>query len=217
MAGGYTSVFNGYGNTFYSYQVPRMSLGDAMFLAWVMTPSRPYYGYRSYGYYNHYQPRPYMSASSMASTRTTYQTTTRVAPIVKQAPPANYAQSAAVKMPSALAAKPVGAGLQGRASGMSDFKPVSPTANKPAATGFGAATKPAAPSSSWGSAKPSTPSYSPPPSKPASSGGGFFGGGSSKPSSGSSWGSSKPSSGGSSSWGSSRPSSGGSFGGSKRR
>ena len=202
VAGGYTSVVNGYDSMYYSYAVPRLSLGDALFIAWLATPSRGYYGYRNYGYYNHYQPRPYMSASSVSSTRTTYQTTTHVAPIVRQAPPASYAQKAAVKMPSTLAAKPVGAGLQGRAQGMSDFKPTNTNVPRPAATGFGGGSKPAAPSSSWGSSKPAAPSYSPPASKPSS--GGFFGGGSSKPSS-SGWGSSKPSSGGG--FGSSRPSS----------
>lgn len=217
VGGGYSSVFHGYNNAYYSYFVPRASFGDALFLAWMLTPSRPYYAYHPYGY--GWAPRRVYAPHVMTQTRTSYQTQTRVSPIQRVTPPANYAKAAAVKMPSSFASKPTGSGLNGTAGQMRDFK----VDNKPkqAGTAFGAPTaKPSVPaSSSWGSssaAKPSSSWGSAPAAKPSSSWGSAP---AARPSS--SWGSSSSAAKSSSSWGggsSSRSSSGGSsFGGGRRK
>ena len=198
VGGGYSSIFHGYHNSYYSYYVPRASFGDALFLAWMLTPSRPYYTYRPYSY--GWAPRPMYSPSVLHTTRTTSSVTreVRMAPVQKVVPPTNYAKTAAVKMPSSFATKPAGQGLSGTAGQMRDYK----GNNKPAQAGtaFGASRSVSVPA-------PSAP-------RPASSG---WGGGSSsaRPSGGSGWGggssASKPSSSG---WGggSSRAGSSGSSG-----
>ncbi|MCX6715198.1 MAG: hypothetical protein NTX72_05295 [Candidatus Uhrbacteria bacterium] len=201
VGGGYSSVFQGYNSSYYQYYVPRASFGDALFLAWMLTPSRPYYAYHPYGY--GWAPRRVYAPSVLTSTRTSSTITreVRMAPVQKAAPPANYAKAAAVKMPPSLASKPTGQGLSGTAGQMRDYK----VNNKPAQAGtaFGA-TKPAAlpapsspkpASSGWGGGGSAV--------KAPSSGGGWGGGSSSaKPSGGSGWGggssASKPASSG---WG----------------
>lgn len=201
----------------YQYYVPRASLGDALFLAWMLTPSRSYYYHAPYAYYPGWSSRRVMPMSQVTTMRTSYSTQMRVSPIQRAAPPAGYTGKIATKMPSSLASKPMGSGLSGTAGQMRDYK----VNNKPASTGtaFGATSKPSAPaSSSWGgssAAKPSSSWGSAPAAKPSSSWGSAP---ASRPSS--SWGGSsaaKPSSswGGSSSGrssfggGSSRSSSGG--------
>lgn len=205
VGGGYSSVFTGYNNAYYSYYVPRSSFSDALFLAWMLTPSRPYYMYHPYSY--GWAPRPLYSPSAWHTTRTTSTVTreVRMAPVQKVAPPANYGKTAAVKMPPALAARPAGQGLSGSAGQMRDYRVNTKPAQ--AGTAFGATSRPAA--------SPTPPSFTP---KPASSG---WGSGSSRMG-GSGWGSgsssARPS--GGSGWGSgssaSKPASSGWGGGSSR-
>jgi hypothetical protein len=162
VGGGYTSLVNGYDSVYYSYYVPRMSLGDALFLSWVLSP-RPIWAYRPYAYYGGWAPRPVLAPTVLRTTRTTYTTQTRVAPVAKAAPPANYASTAAVKAPSRFASPPKGTGLTGTAGQMRDYRV--DTGSKPAGTAFGAA-RPAAPSAvtrpstSWGGSSAARPSTS---------------------------------------------------------
>lgn len=220
VGGGYSSVFQGYNNAYYSYNVPRASFGDALFLAWMLTPSRPYYAYQPYGY--GWAPRRVYAPSVLHTTRTTSTVTreVRMSPVQKAAPPANYAKAAAVKMPPSLASKPTGAGLSGTAGQMRDYKVNTKPAQagtafgapKPAVFSAPAATKPA--SSGWGGGSSAM--------KAPSSGGGWGGGSSAaKPSGGSSWGggssASKPASSGWGGGGSRMGGSSSSFGGGRRK
>ncbi|MBI3073706.1 MAG: hypothetical protein HYY84_16470 [Deltaproteobacteria bacterium] len=160
VGGGYTSLVSGYDSVYYSYYVPRMSLGDALFLSWMLSP-RPLWVYRPYAYYGGWAPRPVLAAATLRTTRTTYTTQTRVAPVAKAAPPANYASTAAVKAPSRFAAPKAGTGLSGTAGKMRDYRV--DTGSKPSGTAFGA--RPAAPSavsrpSSFGGSSAARPSTS---------------------------------------------------------
>ena len=75
VEGGYPSYVNGYNSHYYSYHRPHrhgMSTGQAVFLMWLMMPSRSMYLHPV----PMYSPRPVYSRSALNTTRTTTRTTT---------------------------------------------------------------------------------------------------------------------------------------------
>jgi hypothetical protein len=164
VEGGYPTYVNGHSSHFYSYHTPYrhgMSMGDAVFLAWLMTPSRPLY----YNSYPVIVNRPVYNRSTLTSRRTATRTTTKVGPVKSTTRPNNYNVKSAQKTQSRM-----------KATQPSTFKKRNTTAPKQKATGFGATpptrstSKPKSkPKGTWGSSKPSRRSS---PSRSRSWGGG---------------------------------------------
>lgn|GEM_PF-1918990 len=144
VSGGYPSYANGHDNYYYSYRQPYrhggMSVGQALFLAWLFTPSRPifYRGYRP----AYFVRRPVYSRSMLSSRRSTYRTTSRVSPVRRQARPKGYSISSASKGKSKFAsgkskvAKPTS--FSSRSGSMKSFGKRDTSKTKKSASGFGA-------------------------------------------------------------------------------
>lgn len=207
VEGGYPSYVDGHHHHYYSYHHRHgLSVGEALFIAWLFTPSRPLF-YRPYSM-GFYSPRPVYSSSSLASTRTSYRTSKSVGPVQKSARPASYKIASAQKAPSKWRqqATAKGGSLSSKRGSMKGFEARDSSKAKKSATGFGASKSSSG--SAWGGKK--------------SSGSSVWGG--SSGSSGSKKSSFGGSSGSKSSWGSSsgsrsgsRSSSRSSFGGRRRR
>lgn len=143
VEGGYPTYVSGHDSHFYSYHAPRsgISVGEAMFLMWLMSPGR--------GMYVHpvpvYTPRSVYSRSALNNRRTATRTTTKVSPVPKTTRPSTYSVKSAQKTQSKL-----------KAQKASTFQKRDSSKTKQNASGFGA-TKKAAPQkkSGWGSSKPS--------------------------------------------------------------
>jgi hypothetical protein len=102
-------------------------MADALFASWLFMPSRPYYvSYAPAGYA--YRSR--VPASTFSQTRTTYQTTTRISPVVAAPRPASFSP------PAAPAPRPAAATVAQASQGTTAFR--ADARAKPAATGFGA-------------------------------------------------------------------------------
>ena len=152
VEGAYPNYVRGYDNHYYSYHTPHhhgLTTGEAIFLMWLMTPSRGMY-VRPVPMY---QPRPVYSSSQLQTTRATTRTTTKVSPIKRAKRPDSYQVKSAQKTQSRL-----------KKQQASQFKKRDANRAKPKATGWGAkpsnqkpkATKPAPKRrSGWGSSKPS--------------------------------------------------------------
>lgn len=148
VSGGYPDYVAGHDTHHYHYSHAHhgMSFGQALFLAYMFSP-RPMY-YRPYGTFA-YSPRPYMSASQRSTARSTYRstTTTKVAPVKKQAKPANYkSPKSASKTKSrfnsgAIKGKPGDKSLSSRKGQTTNYKQRSSSQPKKKATGFGGGNK----------------------------------------------------------------------------
>ncbi len=85
ISGGYPDYVSGYDSHYYHTRHSGMSMGDAIFLSWLLTPSRPlYYGY-GWGYYDSwyyggggYYSRPVQNITVINSTRSSYGTSTGI-------------------------------------------------------------------------------------------------------------------------------------------
>ena len=99
VQGAYPEYVGGYQDNYYSYRRP-MSMGDAMFYAWLFQPHRPRYyhpwGGGYYGGMGYMRPHPVMGRSELRTTRTTTRST--VSPVAKAKRPDTYkAKSAGAK------------------------------------------------------------------------------------------------------------------------
>ena len=101
VQGGYPSYVQGGHSHYYSYRRPGLSFGEAMFLAWMFTPSRSHY-YRPVPMFT---PRPVLGSSTLVNTRTTTRTTTKVGPVKNSSKPNSYKVKSAEKTQSKLKAK----------------------------------------------------------------------------------------------------------------
>ena len=150
VEGGYPTYVEGHNSHYYSYRRPGLSFGEAMFLAWLFTPSRSHY----YHPVPVYAPRSVLGRSTLNQRRTTTRTTTKVSPVKSTARPGTYAVKSAQKTQSKLKTK-----------GVSTFRKRDATKQKQKASGFGSTTKPTtkpAPKkkSTWGTPRRSKPSRS---------------------------------------------------------
>jgi hypothetical protein len=184
----YPDYMNGYNTHYY----PGLTIGDALFMSWLLSPSRVMYMPHYYGYV----PRPIMAPGMMHATRTTFRTTTKVGPVPMAARPANYAMPSAqkytVRAQSQYALPAKTGTIGGNANQMKNYGQRPATQVKQGGRGF-LGGQPQAPTRVAPTAPPHyTPpsgqfrSYSPPaaPSRPSfggssrpSFGGGSFGGG----------------------------------------
>jgi hypothetical protein len=101
VEGGYPNYVSGHDSHYYSYHRPHhhgMSTGQALFLMWLMTPSRTMYVQPV----PVYTSRSVYSRSQLATTRTATRTTTKVSPIKNTSRPANYNVKSAQKTQSRL-------------------------------------------------------------------------------------------------------------------
>ncbi len=192
LSGSYPNYVNGYHDHYYHHG---MSVGDALFLSWVLSPSRPYY-YRPYASYYapSYRPMPVYGASMMSTKRTTYRSTqnvTTVAPMKRQAIGSDYGMASKTQSKYSKGKGDVyGDALGNRAGSVKSFQTRPADKPKPTGSSFGGGSnsspkptpvakptptyKPSTPSSNWGSATkasaPSSSGSSYKPSKPSSSG-----------------------------------------------
>ena len=160
VSGGYPSYVSGHDTHHYHYSQRGhgMSMGQAVFLAWMLTPNRGFYmsprPYMGAGYMS----RGYMTPSQRTSTRSSYsKTSTKVSPVTKSAKPASYKSApSASKTQSRFksgAAKPNKAdkSLSSRNKAAKTYK--SHSGAKQKATGFGSKSKSSpsrSKSSGWG-------------------------------------------------------------------
>jgi hypothetical protein len=153
VEGAYPSYVRGYDSHYYSYHQPHhhgMSAGQAMFLMWMMTPSRSMY-MRPVPMYT---ARPVYSRSQLQTTRQATRTTTKVSPIKNTQRPKDLKVKSAQKTQSRLNKQQA-----------TKFKKRDANRTKPKATSFGAKpsnkqpaarpSKPAPKSRSWGRSSPS--------------------------------------------------------------
>jgi len=148
VEGAYPNYVSGYNDHYYSYHTPHhhgMSVGEAMFLMWLMSPGRGMYVRPM----PMYQPRPVYSRTQLTSTRSVTRTTTKVSPVKRAQRPNTYQVKSAQKTQSRL-----------KQQQASTFKSRDANKSKPKATGWGAKPKttkpkPAPKRSGWGSSKPS--------------------------------------------------------------
>ncbi len=184
---GYPSYVAGYNSVYYN---DYWTVRDILFLSWMLGP-RPIYALRPYGYYRsyyHWGPRPVLAAPVLRSTRTTYETRTRVSPIRVSAPPPSYRGATATKMPSSFARPPAPttSNLSDRSGQLRSFKvdsgpkpqatgfmprpqaPAAPTVRSPAppSSPFKAPTAPTFRAPSAPTFKPTAPSFRAPPPRP---------------------------------------------------
>lgn len=142
VSGGYPSYVSGHDSHHYHYSHRGgMSMGQALFLAWMISPRPMYMSPRPY-MMGGYMSRGYMTPSQRTSTRSSYtKTNTKVSPVSKSAKPANYKSApSASKTKSRFksgAAKPSPAdkSLSSRNKAAKAYKSHSGTKQK--ATGFG--------------------------------------------------------------------------------
>lgn len=156
VSGGYPEYVDGHSNHYYNYRTPYrpgLSMGDALFLAWMFSPTRTVYApvYRP-GFYT---PRVRYGSAQLASKRTTTRTTTKVSPIKKASKPASYKSSKhASKTASKFKAtsKAKGNSFSSRAGASKSYSKRSATKERKKATGFGASRKkPSSSTGGWGS------------------------------------------------------------------
>lgn len=207
VEGGYPSYVDGHHHHYYSYHHHHgIGVGEALFLAWLFTPSRPLF-YRPYSV-GFYSPRPIYSRSSLGTARSSYRSKVSVSPVKKSTRPASYNIASAQKKPSRWRQKATASGgtLSSKSGAAKSFSARDSSKAKKSATGFGASKSSSG--SAWGSKK--------------SSGSGVWGKSSGSSSSGSrskssGWGSSSGSRSKSSGWGSSSSRSRSRSSGSRRR
>lgn len=122
VQGGYPSYVDGHQNHHYSYSSNRsgLSVGEAVFLAWLLSPGRTMYMQP----YPTYTPRPVYTSSNLQSRRTTTRTTTKVSPVKSATKPSSYSIKSAQKTQSRL-----------KNTGVSSFQKRGSNEKK-AATGF---------------------------------------------------------------------------------
>jgi hypothetical protein len=159
MQTGFLPVVNNYGSHYYQDSFAR----DMAFATWLYMASRPVYvPYvpRSYSYHSVRTP------SAFVATQRTYQSQTKVSPVVSQPRPSSFnpGNSYAIKAPAATPARTPSNSLSGATNGMKNFQ--SNNSNRPSASGFGASTpskslSPSTPSRSFSQSTPSR-SYSSP-------------------------------------------------------
>lgn len=90
VSGGYPNYVMGHDSHHYHYGQPGLSMGEALFLAWMISPRPMYMSPRPYMGAG-YAPRSYMTPSQRSTVRSSYtKTNTKVAPVKKSAKPANY-------------------------------------------------------------------------------------------------------------------------------
>ena len=168
VSGGYPNYVHGYGNHYYNYHRPMMSVGDAVFLAWMFSP-RPLYHYPM-GYRFGYVSRPVYTSSQLRTHRTTVRKQVKVSPIKKSTRPKNYKVGSAKKVPSRFKKKlSQGSGFKGRSgtsakfnnrTGKTNRKAKLGSTNKKKSSGWGSTSKSksrswggSSKSSGWGSSK----------------------------------------------------------------
>ncbi|MHA2280113.1 MAG: tail fiber domain-containing protein [Promethearchaeota archaeon] len=126
VEGAYPNYVGGYDSHYYSYHRPHhhgMTAGQAVFLMWLMTPSRSMYMHPV----PMYTARPVYSRSQLQTTRATTRTTTKVSPIKNTQRPKNFQVKSAQKTQSRL-----------KKQQAAQFKKRDANRSKPKATGWGA-------------------------------------------------------------------------------
>ncbi len=184
VSGSYPSYVHGHDthHYHYSHRGHGLSMGEAMFLAYMFSPSRVMYmsprPYMAVGY----APRSYMSASQRTTTRSSYtKTSTKVSPVAKSAKPAGYKPAPSASKTQSRFNKgtvkpnPADKSLSSRNKAAKSYSKHSGTKQK--ATGFGSSKSKSSSSSSskkkssgWGGSSSRSRSRS------SSRGGGFRGG-----------------------------------------
>jgi hypothetical protein len=174
---GYPNYVDGYQNYSYSQVHQGLSFGDAMLLGYLM---RPHAFYAPMYVPSRYLARPVVMGSSLGTTRSSYQTTTRVAPVARQALPSTFRQPAsAQKAPSQYTAPRATGTIGGNAQQMKDYSQRNTAAPKATGSSFGSGTAPtqrAAPPPSTFSAPTPAPQRSAPPTRSAPPRSSFGGG-----------------------------------------
>lgn len=166
VSGGYESHIGGYEDHYY-HSHGNFSVGDALFLSWLLRP-HPVYLYSPYHTYGWYAPRPVLYGGALSSARTSYTSTqTRISP-VKQSRPSTFTTASSVsgKKASRFAtprAQPTAQTVSAQRGQSKSFGNRGTNTPQTTASGFGAGRKqPASPSSS-------SSSWSKPKQPPASS------------------------------------------------
>lgn len=90
--GGYPDYVMGHDSHHYHYRHHGISMGEALFLAWMLSPRALYYSPRPYMTVG-YTSRGYMSPSQRTAVRNSYsKTNTKVSPVSKSSKPSNFKQ-----------------------------------------------------------------------------------------------------------------------------
>lgn len=154
---GYANCISGYDTNYYTYNVQvGPGLGQMLFYSWLLAP-RPVYLYRPYASIG-WVPHPVFAPTTLATTRTTYRTQTRMSPVPVSTPPSSFKTDYSPQVKSRFAPStpaPSSTRLSDRAGRQDDFTVRSPDRPKTIGSAFGA-----------GSPRPTT-MTSPPPSRPS--------------------------------------------------
>lgn len=130
VRGGYPSYVHGHNHHYYHYHRPHSGLATGMFLAWMLTPSRPYY----YGRYRTgWSSRPVYSRSRLSTKRSSYRSSRSVGPMKSKPKPSNYKIASAARTKSRIKS----GAIKSRAGKSRTFSKRNQFKKKRSASGFG--------------------------------------------------------------------------------